>query len=144
MKEVYYPEWSKYNKMIHKLQDSDWDGNRFLPSVEHGADTFIIMVGADWCPHCVNLKPELVRAASLLEDGDKIHFCKIILTDKDKEDKDGQPVLTESERNLIEQIDKGNHALKVEVYPTVFKIRNGKMEKINARTSEMLLKNARN
>ena len=79
------------------------------------------LIYANWCGHCESLKPEWKIMKNKIKSskiGNKHHFFEIEDSDIQKDKK----------INKINMHIKGGSKLKVEGYPTIFKLKGGNLE----------------
>jgi thiol-disulfide isomerase/thioredoxin len=103
---------TKRNRFLHR---------KTLKNYKQKPKVIIGLVYANWCGHCQLLKPEWKNMKSKLKSsklGNKHHFVEIEDSDHKKDKK----------INKINTHIKNGSKLRIEGYPTIFKIKGGNLE----------------
>ena len=93
--------------------------------------TTVGLIHAEWCGHCQTLMPIWKRMVSSMKGNKKFHVVEIESSDSDKDSRMSQ---------INSKLSSDSEKLEANGFPTVFKVKNGKLEYYNEERQEEAMK----
>ena len=98
-------DWFK-NTSVHVLTAPDFENDHAWITKDKKCQLLFFL--ANWCGHCKNLKPELIKFADVAQ------FIKVGAIDSD------------AQKELLEKMQGPGSPIKIKGYPTIWIYKNGK------------------